>query len=166
VSIDNWRWNGVPFYLRSGKRLKTRLSEISIHFKPVPHMMFSDTLGAGIEPNVLVLRVQPDEGIALEFQAKNPGSRVCLSPVQLNFSYQQENRLDAYERVLLDCMEGDQMLFVREDGVNLTWEILTPVLRKLESMRDVVYPNYTAGTEGPPAAGGLIERDGRTWRPL
>jgi glucose-6-phosphate 1-dehydrogenase len=166
VHIENWRWNGVPFYLRSGKRLKNRSTEISIHFKPVPHIMFTQTIGGSIEPNTLILRVQPDEGISLEFQAKNPGSRVCLMPVQLNFSYPRNVALEAYERVLLDCMEGDQMLFVREDVVNLTWELLTPVIDRLESKRDCPLSIYAAGTEGPSEAARLLERDGRAWRQL
>jgi glucose-6-phosphate 1-dehydrogenase len=166
VYVENWRWNGVPFYLRSGKRLKSRTTEIAIHFKPVPHIMFTQTMGGRIEPNALILRVQPDEGISLEFQAKNPGSRVCLMPVQLNFSYPRNVALEAYERVLLDCMEGDQMLFVREDVVNLTWELLTPMIDRLESRRAYAFPIYAAGTEGPLEATKLLERDGRAWRHL
>jgi glucose-6-phosphate 1-dehydrogenase len=166
VHVENWRWNGVPFYLRSGKRLKKRRTEISIHFKPVPHMMFARTMGGEIEANTLVLKVQPDEGITLEFQTKNPGSRVCLMPVSLNFAYPRNVALEAYERVLLDCMEGDQMLFVREDAVNLTWNLLTPLIEKIESDGDFpVYP-YEAGTEGPAEAARLLERAGRCWRPL
>ena len=166
VHVENWRWNGVPFYLRSGKRLKKRRTEITIHFKPVPHMMFTQTMGGGIEANTLVLRVQPDEGITLEFQTKNPGSRVCLMPVQLNFAYPRNVALEAYERVLLDCMEGDQMLFVREDAVNLTWKLLTPLIEKIELNGDYPLYAYGAGTEGPPEAACLLERSGRSWRPL
>ena len=166
VHVENWRWNGVPFYLRSGKRLKNHRTEISIHFKPVPHMMFTQTMGGGIEANTLVLRVQPDEGITLEFQAKNPGSRVCLMPVQLNFAYPRNVALEAYERVLLDCMEGDQMLFVREDAVNLAWQLLTPLIEKIESSGDYPLYTYGAGTEGPSEAARLLEQSGRSWRPL
>ncbi len=166
IDIENWRWNGVPFYLRSGKRLKSRTTEITIHFKPVPHMMFTQAMAGAIEPNALVLRIQPDEGIALEFQAKNPGSRFCLTPVKLNFSYPTELALDAYDRVLLDCMEGDQMLFIREDVVDLSWSLLTPLIEKLESSRGYSFPNYAAGSAGPSAAIQLLERDGRRWRPL
>jgi glucose-6-phosphate 1-dehydrogenase len=167
VLIDNWRWHGVPFYLRSGKRLKRRTTEIVIRFRPVPHMMFSQTMGGRIAANSLVLRVQPDEGITLEVQAKNPGSRICLMPVNLDFSYPGELALNAYERVLLDCMEGDQMLFVRDDGVDLSWSLLTPVIRALESRRyDGDFPNYQAGSEGPKTASSLLEKDGRSWRPL
>jgi len=166
VNIENWRWNGVPFYLRSGKRLKSRTTEISIHFKQVPHMMFPSTMGNNIEPNTLLLRIQPDEGITLEFQAKNPGSRFCLNPVKLNFSYPANLVLDAYERVLLDCMQGDQMLFIRDDLVDLTWSLLSPLIDRLESLSDIPFPNYAAGTEGPAAALLLAERDGRRWKPL
>jgi glucose-6-phosphate 1-dehydrogenase len=167
VWIDNWRWNGVPFYLRSGKRLKQRTTEIAIHFRPVPHMMFSQTMGGMIEANTLILRVQPDEGIHLEIQAKNPGSRMCLMPVSLNFLYPREFSLSAYERVLLDCMEGDQMLFVREDGVELSWSLLTPLIQALEARAAPVGSFlYEAGSEGPTAAAVLLEKDGRSWRPL
>jgi glucose-6-phosphate 1-dehydrogenase len=167
VWIDNWRWNGVPFYLRSGKRLKRRTTEIAIHFRPVPHMMFSQTMGGRIEANTLILRVQPDEGIHLEIQAKNPGSRMCLMPVSLDFLYPREVSLSAYERVLLDCMEGDQMLFVREDGVELSWSLLTPLIQALEgrAVSGTLFP-YEAGSDGPAAAAALLERDGRSWRPL
>lgn len=166
VDIENWRWNGVPFYLRSGKRLKRRTTEISVHFKPVPHMMFIQSMGNSIEPNTLIMRVQPDEGITLEFQAKSPGSRMCLMPVNLDFSYPRNIAIDAYERVLLDCMEGDQMLFVRADAVDLTWSLLTPVIESLESAKELPFPNYAAGSEGPADAATLLERDGRGWRPL
>jgi glucose-6-phosphate 1-dehydrogenase len=167
VWIDNWRWNGVPFYLRSGKRQKRRTTEIAIHFRPVPHMMFSQTMGGRIEANTLILQVQPDEGIHLEIQAKNPGSRMCLLPVSLDFLYPREFSLSAYERVLLDCMEGDQMLFVREDGVELSWSLLTPLIHALET-RGVLPESYLyeAGSEGPAAAAALLEKDGRSWRPL
>ncbi len=167
VWIDNWRWNGVPFYLRSGKRLKKRTTEIAIRFRPVPHMMFSQAMGGAIEANSLVLRVQPDEGIHLEIQAKYPGSRMCLMPVNLDFSYRADVSLSAYERVLLDCMEGDQMLFVREDGVDLSWQLLTPLLEALAGRQQL--PDsfcYEAGSDGPQAAADLLARDGRQWRPL
>ncbi len=167
VWVDNWRWNGVPFYLRSGKRLKRRTTEIAIHFRPVPHMMFSRTMGGRIEANTLILQVQPDEGIHLEIQAKNPGSRMCLMPVTLDFNYPREVSLNAYERVLLDCMEGDQMLFVREDGVELSWSLLTPLIQALEARRESGTSFlYESGSEGPNAAAALLEKDGRCWRPL
>lgn len=167
VFVDNWRWAGVPFYIRSGKRLSRRKTEISIHFKPVPHMMFSKTIDEPIRPNTLALRVQPDEGISLTFQVKRPGSKVCLRPVLMDFSYRGDVLLDAYEWVLLDCMHGDHMLFLREDGVELTWSLLTPVIDKLESTTKMgKFSNYIAGSTGPDEAALLIERDGRAWEPL
>ena len=167
IFIDNWRWNGVPFYLRSGKRLSKRKTEISIHFKPVPHLMFSETLDEPITPNTLALRVHPEEGVDLVFQTKRPGSKICLKPVVMDFPYQKEALMDAYEWVLLDCMHGDSLLFVREDGVDRTWALLTPVIEKAESMTEVEsFPNYAAGSSGPEGAASLIERDGRSWRPL
>jgi glucose-6-phosphate 1-dehydrogenase len=166
VFIDNWRWQGVPFYLRSGKRLAARRTEIAIHYRAVPHLMFSQALTERIEPNALILRVQPEEGITLEVQAKNPGSRVCLTPVSLDFSYPREVELDAYEWVLLSCMEGDQMLFVRDDGVDLTWGLLTPLVERLEAKKTAGFTTYGAGSDGPVAAAELLERDGRKWRPL
>lgn len=167
VFVDNWRWAGVPFYIRSGKRLSSRKTEISIHFKPVPHMMFSKAIDEPIRPNTLVLRVQPDEGISLTFQVKRPGSKVCLRPVLMDFLYRGDVLLDAYEWVLLDCMHGDHMLFLREDGVELIWSLLTPVIDRLESTAKMgKFTNYIAGSMGPDEASLLIERDGRAWMPL
>lgn len=167
VLIDNWRWSGVPFYVRSGKRLSSRRTEISIHFKPVPHLMFSNTLNEPIEPNRLVLRVHPDEGMSLILQTKNPGSEVCLNPISMDFCYQRDVLMDAYEWVLLNCMHDDQLLFVREDGVEQTWSLLTPVIEHLESTTPPVqFPNYAAGSSGPEEADLLIKRDGREWRSL
>jgi glucose-6-phosphate 1-dehydrogenase len=167
VLIDNWRWNGVPFYLRSGKRLSGKKAEISVHFRPAPHLMFARTLEEKIEPNTLVMRIQPDEGISLHFQAKTPGARLCLSPVLMDFTYQKVFSLDAYERVLLDCMQGDQMLFVRGDGVEGTWGLLSPLIEKLESKTyPKNFPNYEAGSTGPEAAEELLRKDGRFWRAI
>jgi len=167
IWIDNWRWNGVPFYLRSGKRLSNHKTEISVHFKPVPYSMFSNTLDAPIEPNTLVLRVHPDEGMNLILQAKTPGSEVCFESLSMDFSYQKDVLMDAYEWVLLNCMHHDQLLFVREDGVEEAWALLTPMIEKLEATTEVKkFPNYAAGSSGPEEAGLLIQKDGRTWRPL
>ncbi len=166
VWIDNWRWQGVPFYLRSGKRLRRRSTEIAICFRPAPHMMFSQSLGGGISPNALILRVQPDEGISMQIQAKHPGSRMCLMPVAMDFSYQRDVTLSAYERVLLDCMEGDQMLFVRDDGVELSWGLLSPAISAMETGRRTETHIYPAGSAGPAAADSLLEKDGRKWRDL
>jgi glucose-6-phosphate 1-dehydrogenase len=168
VLVDNWRWTGVPFYLRSGKRLKRARQEVSIHFKAVPHVMFANMLENSIEPNMLIFRVQPDEGIGLTFQTKKPGTRFCLSPgpVVMNFSFGSVG-LDAYEWVLLDCMLGDQMLFLREEGVESTWALLTPLIEKLEATTEVGrFPNYAAGSEGPEEARLLMEKGAPAWMPL
>lgn len=168
VFVDNWRWHGIPFYLRSGKRMGSKLTEIAIHFKQVPHPMFKGVLDEMIGPNVLVLRIQPDERIMLTFQTKGPRPKVCLQQVMMDFSYAPyfEGRfVDAYEQVLLDLLLGDHMLFVREDGVELTWSLITPLLEILESKprRGAL---YECGSSGPKEADTLIERDGRSWRSL
>ncbi len=166
IFIDNWRWQGVPFYLRSGKRLASRKTEISIHFKAVPHSMFPDSISGPIEPNTVVLNIQPDEGMNLMFQTKQPGTKVCLNPVQMAYSYPRGVLLDAYEWVLLDCMLGDHMLFMREDSVELAWSVLTPVLEAIESTGRVPLAVYAAGSNGPSEAVGMMGKDGRAWRPL
>jgi glucose-6-phosphate 1-dehydrogenase len=166
IFIDNWRWQGVPFYLRSGKRLANRKTEISIHFKEVPYHMFPDTINGPIEANTIALKIQPDEGMSLTFQTKQPGTKVCLTPVQMTYSYPRGVLLDAYEWVLLDCMLGDHMLFMREDSVELAWSTLTPLLDAIESDKRVPLAIYPAGSSGPEEARRLMERDGRSWRPL
>jgi glucose-6-phosphate 1-dehydrogenase len=165
--IDNWRWSGVPFYMRSGKRLSASKAEIAIQYRAVPHLMFSHLLPERIDPSVLVLRVQPDEGISLQFQTKMPESRACLQPVLMDFKYEKVFLLDAYERVLLDCMTGDQMLFVSGEIEELTWGLLTPVIERLGGMKGKLkFPNYPAGSSGPKEAEELMSRDGRQWRGL
>jgi len=166
VFIDNWRWNDVPFYLRSGKRLAERMTEIAIYFKPVPHSLFPGTVSGPIDPDTLVLRVQPDEGMSLTYQIKSPGSKICLDPVVMDYTYPTGVELDAYEWVLLDCMLGDHMLFTRQDGVEQAWSLLTPVIEQLETGSSGDIPHYTAGSSGPIEALRLIEKDSRTWRPL
>ena len=166
VYIDNWRWQGVPFYLRSGKRLASRQTEISIHFKQVPHSMFPDSVGGPIEANTLVLKIQPDEGMSLMFQTKEPGTKVCLNPVEMTYAYPRGVLLDAYEWVLLECMLGDQMLFMREDSVELAWSVLTPALDIVETGGRVPMAMYAAGSNGPEEAARLIAKDGRAWRQL
>ncbi|MFA5073037.1 MAG: glucose-6-phosphate dehydrogenase [Nitrospirota bacterium] len=166
VYIDNWRWQGVPFYLRSGKRLASRKTEISVHFKEVPHSLFPETVDSPIEPNTIVLKIQPDEGMSLTFQTKQPGTKVCLHPVEMTYSYPRGVLLDAYEWVLLDCMLGDHMLFMREDSVELAWAALTPLLHAIESGHEMPLILYSAGSNGPQEATTLMERDGRAWRPL
>ena len=166
VFIDNWRWQGVPFYLRSGKRLASRKTEISIHFRQVPHSMFPDSVGGPIEANAVVLKIQPDEGMSLMFQTKEAGTKVCLNPVEMTYSYPRGVLLDAYEWVLLECMLGDQMLFMREDSVELAWSVLSPVLAAVETEGRVPLATYAAGSDGPAEALRLFGKDGRFWRPL
>ncbi len=154
VNLDNWRWQGVPFYLTSGKRLDQKLTEIAIQFKSVPHSMFRHTLGETIPANRLILGIYPEEKITLTFQTKNPGATVCLRTVTMDFNYQQSFSgpvLDAYARALIDCMLGDQMLFWRQDGVELCWKFLTPILDRCEVCDDQadLLHFYEAGTKGP-----------------
>ncbi len=154
VYLDNWRWQGVPFFISSGKRLSKKLTEIAIQFKPVPHAMFRNTIGAPISANRLILGIYPHERITLTFQTKNPGATVCLRTVTMDFDYRQNYAgpvLDAYEKALLDCMLGDHMLFWRQDGVELSWAFLSPILKACETCGDReqrLYP-YTAGSKGP-----------------
>jgi glucose-6-phosphate 1-dehydrogenase len=168
--VDNWRWQGVPFYVRSGKRMARKVTEIAIQFKRIPHLMLQAVMEESIAPNVLILRIQPDERIRLAFQTKSPGFKSCLRQVMMDFCYQEPGKgvaLDAYERVLLDGMLGDQMLFVREEAVDVTWARLTPVLEAIEKDNRVpVFPNYDAGTAGPTDADQLLEREDDRWRPL
>ncbi|NNL75048.1 MAG: glucose-6-phosphate dehydrogenase [Desulfobacterales bacterium] len=154
VFLDNWRWQGVPFYLTSGKRLKKKTTAIAIQFKEVPHSMFRSVLGEGIAANRLIMGIYPDEKIKLTFQTKNPGARVCLRTVTMDFNYQQNYNgpiLDAYAKVLIDCMLGDQMLFWRQDGVEACWSFLTPILSECESCgnRADMLHTYPAGSNGP-----------------
>jgi len=168
VFIDNWRWKGVPFYLRTGKRLAHKDTEIAITFKKVPHSMFVSAGFAVCPPNVLVLQIQPEEGISLSFQAKRPGPKICMSTLNMNFNYQSVfgvSMPQAYQRLLLDCMLGDQTLFTRYDGVELAWRLLTPVLQAWESDGSTPY-EYPAGSESFSSADALIESDGRSWRKL
>ncbi len=154
IFLDSWRWQGVPFYLTSGKRLARKLTEITIRFKEVPHSLFRSTLGAHISTNELNLGIYPDERITLNFQTKNPGAKVCLRSVTMDFHYHQNYTgptLDAYEKVLLDCMLGDQMLFWRQDGLELCWSFLTPILHECEtcSGRSEMLLPYASGSWGP-----------------
>ena len=154
--LDNWRWQGVPFYLTSGKRLDQKLTEIAIQFKRVPHSMFRHTLGDTIAANRLILGIYPEEKITLTFQTKNPGAVVCLRTVTMDFHYQQNYSgptLDAYAKALIDCMLGDQMLFWRQDDVELCWKFLTPILDRCEACDDQaeLLHFYEAGSRGPKA---------------
>ncbi len=167
LHIDNWRWKGVRFYLRSGKRLIKREAEIAVEFKQVPHLLFKPLISEDIQANTLVFRIQPDEGIRLTFQAKHPGSKLCLDTVTMNFNYEGSFSVasrEAYERLLLDCIIGDQMLFSRGDWVELSWTLITPILEHWRKTPVTGFPNYSAGSWGPKAADDLIERDNRYWR--
>lgn len=167
VFIDNWRWNGVPFYLRSGKRLSKKTTEIAVRFRAVPHLMFSKIMKEDIEPNALVFRLQPDEGISLTFQTKRVNSKMCLNPVAMEFLYRKDLLLDAYEWALLDCMFGDQTLYWSQEGVEATWSLLTPVLKMLDAtLSPGKIPIYTSGSDGPEEASLLLKRDDRMWRGL
>jgi glucose-6-phosphate 1-dehydrogenase len=166
--IENWRWAGVPFYLRSGKALPRRVSEIAILFRRVPTLLFADTPVNEIEPNVLAIRIQPDEGITLKFSSKVPG-QAQIRPVTMDFRYGTSFGVaspEAYERLLLDCMLGDSTLFTRRDEVEASWALLTPILEGWAAGPPQDFPNYEAGAWGPAAADAFIARDGRAWRRL
>jgi glucose-6-phosphate 1-dehydrogenase len=165
VEIGSWRWNGVPFYLRSGKRLPSRLSEIVVEFKPIPHSVFDASAGT-ITSNSLVIRLQPDEGVKLWLMIKDPGpGGMRLRQVPLDMSFADAfgvRNPDAYERLLMDVVRGDQTLFMRRDEVNAAWKWIDPILDYWRESPELPKP-YTSGTWGPTAAVALIERDGRTW---
>lgn len=157
VLIDNWRWHGVPFYMVSGKRLARKLTEIVIQFREVPHSLFENVLGEHIMANRLILGIQPNERITLTFQTKNPGATFCLRSVTMDFDYYENYRgpiLEAYEKVLLDCIQGDHLLFWRQDAVELCWSFLSPILEQIENSpeRTEKLHLYESGTRGPEAA--------------
>jgi glucose-6-phosphate 1-dehydrogenase len=166
LMIDNWRWQDVPFYLRTGKRMSEDVSEISIQFKPVPHQSFPPTSLEDWQPNRLLIHVQPNEGIQLSFQAKQPGPQMKLGPVNMRFTYQDAFHAtipNPYETLLLDVMQGDATLFMRADQVEAAWTVMDPILQGWESTNPDNFPNYEAGTWGPKAADELLKQDGRHW---
>ncbi|MCC3471983.1 MAG: glucose-6-phosphate dehydrogenase [Microcoleus sp. PH2017_29_MFU_D_A] len=167
--IDNWRWQGVPFYLRTGKRLPKKVSEIAIQFREVPLLIFQSA-AQQTTPNVLTMRVHPNEGISLRFEAKMPGPDLRTRTVDMDFSYGASfgvTSSDAYDRLLIDCMLGDQTLFTRSDEVEEAWRVVTPALMAWESSNDQsLVPKYEAGTWEPAEAELMINRDGRKWRRL
>lgn len=170
LMVDNWRWQGVPFYLRTGKRLPKKVSEIAIQFREVPHLIFQQ-VAKQMNPNVLTLRLQPNEGIAMKFEVKMPGADLRSRSVEMDFSYGsafgKSSGGDAYDRLLLDCMMGDQTLFTRSDEVEAAWRVVTPILSAWEAPSDPQrMPLYEAGTWEPTEAEDLINRDGRRWRRL
>ncbi|MGH2533935.1 MAG: glucose-6-phosphate dehydrogenase [Thermomicrobiales bacterium] len=167
LGIDNWRWADVPFYLRTGKRLARRVTEIAIEFKNVPHLMFMGQGAPDLAPNVLTMRIQPDEGITLRFAAKVPGAATQLRPVRMDFLYGAsfgQAGPDAYERLLLDAMLGDPTLFARRDEVESAWSLMQPILDGWNERRATAVFPYEAGTWGPKEADVLLEQDGRQWR--
>lgn len=169
LRIDNWRWAGVPFYLRTGKRLPQRTTEIAVQFRKVPHLLFASAGTMPPEPNVLTLRIQPDEGISLRFAAKVPGAMMQIRSVHMDFYYGASftgHGPDDYSRLLLDCMRGDSTLFARRDEVETAWALVNGILERWDSSAAPELPNYDAGTWGPVEADALIQKDGRRWRRL
>jgi glucose-6-phosphate 1-dehydrogenase len=163
--VDNWRWAGVPFYLRAGKRLPKRATTVSIHFRPAPHPLFRKSEGIEMRPNVLAIRIQPDEGISLRFESKIPGPSMRSHPVTMEFRHASSfgaEPPEAYERLLLDTMAGDATLFARRDEVEWAWRWLDPLLEAWTTNGSPA--PYQAGTWGPDLADDLISRDGREWR--
>jgi glucose-6-phosphate 1-dehydrogenase len=169
LSIDNWRWAGVLFYLRTGKRLAKRVTEIAIQFCRTPFVLFRDTTVKDLRSNRLVIHVQPDEGISLRFGAKIPGPVMNIGPVNMDFDYVRDfgtSHSTGYERLLHDCMVGDATLFQRADMVEAGWSVIRPVLDVWKALPARSFPNYAAGSSGPAEADELLRRDGREWREL
>ncbi len=173
LGIDNWRWAGVPFYIRAGKRMAKRVTEVTVQFKQPPMLIFNRG-GVGdcgpIQPNVITIRIQPDEGISLRFGAKVPSTQsMAVCPVTMDFDYAKafgKSTANGYERLLLDAMLGDQTLFAHRDGVETTWALYTPVLEAWAGKRPQTFPNYAAGSWGPDCADELLAKDGHAWRKL
>lgn len=165
--IDNWRWQGVPFYIRSGKRLAERVVEIAVQFKRVPTSIFQPLMADDLSPNVLIFRIQPDEGISMQFEAKKPGPKMCMSTVTMDFGYAEifkGPQPESYARLFLDTMLGDQMLFARSDGVEDSWRIIDPIAQYWENPSGKPLPEYLAGSWGPSESALLLARTGRGWR--
>ncbi|MGH6991515.1 MAG: glucose-6-phosphate dehydrogenase, partial [Stellaceae bacterium] len=169
VAIDNWRWAGVPFYLRTGKRLARRSTEIAIRLKDAPYSLFRDTPVDTVGGNWLVLHIQPEEGIGLYVNAKVPGPRVTLENVAMVFKYSdwfQQSPAVGYETLIYDCLIGDATLFQRADQIEAAWRVVQPVLDDWAKAPPPRYPDYAAGGDGPDAAAALVAREGRQWRPF
>jgi glucose-6-phosphate 1-dehydrogenase len=169
LAIDNWRWAGVPFYLRTGKRMTRRTTEIAIQFKHAPFALFRDTPVDILTPNVLALQIQPDEGASLQFSAKIPGPEIALGGVRMNFSYKDYFNTEpttGYETLVYDCMIGDAMLFNRADGVEAGWGVVQPILDLWHDDKTVPLETYPVGSAGPEAADNLLWRSGRQWRSI
>jgi len=157
----------VPFYLRSGKRMAQRVTEIAIQFKRPPLLLFKPHAVEDVAPNVLVVRIQPDEGVSLTFEVKPPGPDMTISPLSLDFKYEQAFRgtpPEAYEALLEDCIEGDSTLFTRHDWVESAWSLMDPIIQVWNLSKPKNFPNYEAGSWGPKEADDFMQRDGRRWR--
>jgi glucose-6-phosphate 1-dehydrogenase len=164
--VDNWRWQGVPFYLRTGKRMRETLSMVAIQFRPVPHQSFPSEAIEDWQPNRLVMSIQPQKGIRLRFQAKRPGLKMVLNPVDMDFNYSDaypQQPPDAYETLLLDVLLGDATLFMRRDQIEAAWKIVDPITEVWDATSPPDFPDYPAGTWGPEESHALIARDGNTW---
>jgi glucose-6-phosphate 1-dehydrogenase len=167
LCVDNWRWADVPFYLRTGKRMKTKHSSIIIQFKKAPFMLFRDTSVDRLRTNRIEIHIQPDEGITLHFGAKIPGPVVKVGAVDMDFNYVEhfgEQLSTGYERLLYDCMIGDATLFQRADMVEASWEIVDPILDVWSAIPPRDFPNYEAGSWGPDEADEMLTRNGRAWK--
>ncbi|HLJ04278.1 MAG TPA: glucose-6-phosphate dehydrogenase [Solirubrobacteraceae bacterium] len=168
LAVSNWRWAGVPFYLRTGKRLARKLTEIAVTLKPVPHLAFQSTGSVGVQPNQIILTVQPDEGVSVSLGAKIPGPRMRIRPVNMEFHYGtsfMSESPEAYERLILDAMRGDATLFTRNDEIEALWGIIDPILTGWQAENDAPLPQYPAGSAGPEEASRLLG-EGRGWRRL
>lgn len=164
--VDNWRWQDVPFYLRTGKRLPAKASQVSVSLRPVPHQSFPASAIENWQPNRVVINIHPEEGIKIRLQAKRPGPTMHLSPVDMHFRYREAFKAaspEAYETLLIDVIIGDATLFMRADQVEAAWSVITPILDVWEANPPADFPNYPAGTWGPESAEALIARDGRSW---
>jgi glucose-6-phosphate 1-dehydrogenase len=169
LGIENWRWAGVPFYLRTGKYLSARTTEIAIQFRQAPYTLFRQTRITSLPRNILTLRIQPDEGLSMSFSAKRPGPEIEIEGVEMNFSYRDyfdPLATVGYETLIYDCLIGDAMLFQRADTVEAAWCAVQPVLDAWAARRPGDFPNYAAGSSGPEAADRLLARDGRAWLPI
>jgi glucose-6-phosphate 1-dehydrogenase len=167
LEVDNWRWAGVPFYLRTGKRLARKVTEIAIQLKPVPHLAFKQEGSLGVKPNQLILTVQPNEGVSLSLGAKIPGTGMKIRPVQMEFLYGTSflsQSPEAYERLIMDAMRGDATLFTRNDEVEAQWRICDPIVQTWKATPGPI-PQYTAGTQGPKEANALMLH-GQQWRTI
>jgi len=164
--IDNWRWTGVPFYVRSGKRMPKKTSIITIQFKKPPHQVFPEKTASAMRPNRITIAISPDTGIKMRFQAKRPGLDMMLNPVEMKFNYSEtyeDAQPEAYETLLHDVMTADATLFMRSDEVEEAWDLLMPILNAWEKNPAYYFPNYDAGSEGPQTAARLIAKDGYHW---